>query len=399
MPATPLAACDATTVTLPDGRVVLSFGGCNYLGLANHPRVVQAVVNATVRFGLSSTASRETTGNAQPHDTLESELAAFLGIEQALLTPDGYLANIVACQGLAAAGCTIALLDGRAHVSMSDAARTAGLEVTFFDHADPASLVRTLEAVRGGRDDRSAGGAVVMTDGIFTADGEPAPVSDYLRALRPTDRLLIDDCHGLGVIGPEGRGSAAHASAADPRIVITSSLAKGLGCAGGIVAGSRVDVYRFAESAAYVCTTPIAPAMAEGTRAALAILQAEPARVDRVGVNARRLRAGLGRLGLLPSPTARTDPGIPIAAFTLGDLQTMRQLEAGLLADGFRVPLIRYPGGPAEAYFRLSVNAEHTPEQIDRLLTAIAARLDSRDSGLSTLRVQTVDPARSRLTG
>lgn len=387
MPATPIAACDATTVTLPDGRVVLSFGGCDYLGLSSHPRVVRAVVEATARYGLSSNASRETTGNAEPHDALERALASFLGAERALLAPDGYLANIAACQGLAAAGFTQAVLDGRAHVSMADAARAAGLVITRFDHADADSLAGVLEAVRrgGGRDARPthdarpAGGVIVLTDGVFTADGEPAPLASYLRALRPTDRLLVDDCHGLGVLGPGGRGSTAQAGIADPhpdpRVIITSSLAKGLGCAGGVVAGTLADIARCARASAYFCTTPIAPAMAAGTLAALAVLSGEPTRVERLGTNAERLRAGLHALGLARAPGSPPTPVTPIAAFTLADLPAMEGLAADLLADGFRVPLVRYPGGPAEAYFRLSVNAEHTPDQIDRLLGALAARL------------------------
>lgn len=381
MPATPIAACDSTTVTLPDGRVVLSFGGCNYLGLANHPRVLRAVAEATARFGLSTTASRETTGNAEPHDALERELGAFLGVERALLMPDGYLANIAACQGFKAAGCNHAVLDSRAHASMTDAALAAGLRVAIFDHADTDSLAGVLETIRykaHGSEIR----ATVMTDGVFTADGEPAQLAALLDTLGPHDRLLVDDCHGLGVLGPGGRGSVAHAHLTDHRVVITSSLAKGLGCAGGVIAGSASDIERCEHATAYVCTTPISPAMAEGTRAALAVLINEPTRVARLALNAERLRAGLRALDLLPAlggscaPRNHTSPThTPVAAFTMGDLATMERLASHLLADGFRVPLIRYPGGPAAAYFRLSVNAEHTPEQIDRLLNALAAHL------------------------
>ncbi|VAX36197.1 hypothetical protein MNBD_PLANCTO03-2286, partial [hydrothermal vent metagenome] len=267
MPATPITACDATTVTLPDGRVVLAFGGCNYLGLANHPRVLRAVIEATTRYGLSTTASRETTGNAEPHEALERELAAFLGVERTLLVPDGYLANIAACQGAQAAGCRHAVLDSRAHASMKDAAIAAGLRVSCFDHADADSLAGVLEALRkaGGRDahptEMNSGGdghptgasAVVMTDGVFTVDGEPAPLAALLQTLGPGDRLLIDDCHGLCVLGSGGRGSLAHANLTDRRVIITSSLAKGLGCAGGIVAGSAADIAKCSLSTAYIC--------------------------------------------------------------------------------------------------------------------------------------------------
>ncbi len=367
IPAPPFTSCDATTVTLADGRTVVSFGGCNYLGLANHPAVVRAVRDGLERFGLSSTASRETTGNAAPHELLEHELAGFLRVERVLLMPDGYLANIAACQGLARSGISHAVIDERGHASLSDAARNAGLRVGTFAHAEPHSLERALDALRPSR-------AVVMTDGIFTADGEPARIPELLKALGPDDRLLVDDCHGLGVLGPAGRGSVAHARVSDPRFVITSSLAKGLGCAGGIVAGTETDVRRCHAASAYICTTPIPPAMAQGTRAALRVLTDEPARRERLHANTIHLREGLHRMAVLANEDRWNTP---IAAFTLGELATMERISAELLDAGYRVPLVRYPGGPAEAYFRLSVNAEHTPPHIDGLLHALEAKLTS----------------------
>lgn len=365
MPAPAFQASDATTVTLANGRVVVSFGGCNYLGLASHPAVVEAVRRGLDVFGLSATASRETTGNAAPHESLEQELADFLRTERALLVPDGYIANIAACQSVAGLGTSVALIDERGHASLADAARTAGLRIVRFEHACPDSLARALREAR-------PAAAVVMTDGVFTADGELAPVADLLCEIGGEDWLLIDDCHGLGTVGPGGRGSAAATGLADPRVVVTSSLAKGLGGAGGIVAGSGSFVTHCHRSSGYICTTPIAPALAEGTRAALRVLQQQPDRLDALHANASRLRTGLRRLGLLTDSDERTTP---IAAFTIGDSPTMQRLASGLLVDGFRVPLIRYPGGPAEAYFRLSVNAEHTPQQIDGLLSAFESRL------------------------
>ena len=169
-----------------------------------------------------------------------------------------------------------------------------------------------------------------------------------------------------------GHGQLHDRIAADPRVVVTSSLAKGLGGAGGIVAGSGSFVTHCHRSSGYICTTPIAPALAEGTRAALRLLQQQPDRLDALHANASRLRTGLRRLGLLTDSDERTTP---IAAFTIGDSPTMQRLASGLLVDGFRVPLIRYPGGPAEAYFRLSVNAEHNSQQIDGLLSAFESRL------------------------
>lgn len=380
MPATPIAACDATTVTLTDGRVLLSFGGCNYLGLANHPAVIGAVLQATSRYGLSSTASRETTGNAASHELLEAELSQFLGVERALLVPDGYLANVAACQG-AAGTVTDAVIDERGHASLRDAAYAAGLPVSRYRHRSAESLRRVLADLR-------PGSAIVLTDGVFTADGAPAPIDKILDALGPEDFLVVDDCHGLGVAGPEGRGSVAAAGLRDKRIVITSSLAKGLGCAGGVVAGAGGAIARCARSTGYFCTTPIAPAVAEGTRAALSVLRAEPWRVERLAANASRLRTHLHGLGLVDPPAP---PCSPVVAFTVGARAEMERVASSLVARGFRAPLIAYPGGPAEAYFRLTVNAEHSPEQIDALARALEACVrevhgSSRTADVATAR-------------
>jgi 8-amino-7-oxononanoate synthase len=367
MPATPVASCGPTHVTLADGRRLVSFGGCNYLGLAGHPEVLDAVRTGLERFGLSVTASRETTGNTTTHEALEAELAAFLELPRALLVPDGYLANVAACQGLCRVEIGAAILDERAHRSLQDAAQAAGLRSRTFPHARAEGLSEVLA--------REPGPCVVMTDGVFTADGEPARLRALLAALRPEDRLLVDDCHGLGVVGPGGRGSVAAAGLRDSRIVVTTSLAKGLGCAGGIVVGPRGLIEACACAAAYVCTTPIAPALGEGARAALGVLSREPGRVVRLRENAARLRAGLGALGLL-SPEA-VEWATPVAAFTTGDEEAMRSMAEGLAADGFRVSLQRYPGGPADSYFRLSVGSEHTTEEIDALLSALASRIEA----------------------
>lgn len=384
MPAPAWTASDATTITLRGGRSVVSFGGCNYLGLANHPEVIGAIVQGLHVYGVSSTASRETTGNAEPHELLEAELATFLGTESALLVPDGYLANIVACQGLARAGITHALLDARTHVSQTDAARTAGLRTHTFAHGSAEALASALHTIRPNN-------AVVMTDGVFTADGEPAAVSGLLAALGPGDRLLIDDCHGLGVRGPGGRGSAAEHGASDQRLVITSSLAKALGCAGGVVAGSAGFIAVCHAASGYVCTTPIAPAMAQGSRAALRVLNREPERLERLRHNAEMLRRGLRELGLLRTSEHWQSP---IVAFTLQNRSDMPGIAERLLNDGYRVPLISYPGGPASDYFRVSVSSEHNESQIKGVLGALNAslgRLSDREPARETVLVESED--------
>lgn len=352
MPNIPTESCDATTITR-DGRTLLSFGGCNYLGLAHDPRVVQAAQSAAAIYGLSSSASRETTGNARPHAELEESLTRYCGHDCGLLVPDGYTANLAALQGLAALGTTNALIDQRAHASLTDAAKLAGLLITRYDHLDAghaAHLTRTLE-----------GPAVILTDSVFTTDGDLAPAQALLSALRPHDWLLLDDCHGFTVLGERGRGIGSELALRSDQLIVTTTLAKGLGCAGGIVMGPRqpVDAARN-HSIAYRCTTPASPALAAGGLEALRIIDEEPGIHARLARNIDHIRAVLIALGITTH-----EHKAAIFAFVLGDLDRMRQIESTLLERGVLLPLMAYPNGPAPHYFRLAINASHTPEQIE----------------------------------
>lgn len=362
MPAPPVDAATATTVTTTDGRTLVSFGGCNYHGLAHHPRVVHAAQDALARFGVSASASRETSGNAHPHERLEREMADFVGVESTLLVPDGYTANVAAAQA-AARTHGVAILDERAHASLHDAAAAAGLHSLVYRHGE-ISHAAAIAA------EHAEHGVVAMVDGVFAADGQLARLRDLLAALPDDGLLIVDDCHGFLTLGPHGRGTVPHLGLLDQRLAITTTLAKGLGCAGGIVAGNRCFVERARRATAYVCTTPTPPALAEAAREGLRVMWDEPWRLDRLRENASRLRAHAVRLGLsvCPDPT-------PIITFTLGTREDMERARATLESAGFRVPLIDYPGGPAPVYFRLMVSSEHTPEQIDSLAAALACAI------------------------
>lgn len=349
-----------------DGRTMLVFGGCNYLGLAHHPSVLDAARQALSRFGVSASASRQTTGNTSEHEALEDDLAAYFSPPghrlEPLLTPDGYTANLAALQALAHhpdRPHLVAIVDERAHPSLRDAALAAGLPVRTFSHFDIRDLRLLLDAERRP--------AAVLTDGVFSADGALAPLRAMLAALRPEDTLLIDDCHGFGTIGEGGRGSTWHAVIHDHRVVITATLAKGIGCGGGVVL-APADVTDAARrlATAYVCTTPVAPAVAAAARRAIGLLWEEPDRVERLHDNARRLRRAISEAGhrIVEAPT-------PIAAFVVDDPAARAALARTLDAACIALPLIDYPGGPAETYFRASVTAEHTAEQIELLASVL----------------------------
>ncbi len=343
-----------------DGRELLSFGGCNYLGLAQHPAVLGAVREGLSRTGLSTTASRETTGNTLAHEALERELARWLEQEACILTAEGYTANIAACQALARE-IGVAIIDQRSHRSVRDAAVASGMQVFEFEHLSPGSAAWLIRQ-------HADAGVALMTDSVFAADGAVAPLEEML-ALLPARRgvLVVDDCHGLGVLGKAGRGAVSHVGLRDERIVITTTLAKGVGCYGGAVLGSRELVEKVrARSWVYRNSTPIPPPLAEAARAAIGVVSGEDGRagglVDRLRRNVGRMRGALGGLGLRLPPE-----GIPIFTFVVEPAERMERVHGRLLESGILAPLIEYPGGPGPRYFRIVVSAVHEDADIDRL--------------------------------
>lgn len=366
MASPPASARTATTVTA-NGVTRLAFAGCDYLGLAHHPAVLAALHESTARYGLSVGASRQTTGGATIYDELESAISVHLDAEAALLLPDGYLANVAVCQTLVETH-AVAAIDQRAHQSLRDAAAGSGMRPHSFAHRDTDEADRLASS-------HAADGVLVMTDGIFTSDGVPAPIRALITALPEGNaRLLVDDCHGFGVVGPSGRGqAAAEGCAGHPRLITTGTLAKGLGAYGGFIAADAALIERIRTTApAHLCTTPIPPAIAAAGLTALRTIQHEPHRIERLTANADRLRRIISSHGL-----PGTSGPAPIVTFTLDDEIAMQRLHDGLLAEGILAPLIAYPGGPAARYFRLTVTSEHTDADLDELDAALAIVLRS----------------------
>ena len=358
------AAIESSTGTAVQvgGRELLFFGGCNYLGLHHDPAVLGALQAGLARYGLSSAASRETSGHARAHAELERELAEPFGLADSALLPGGYLANIALAQALAG-GHRPALVDEGAHPSIHDAARAAGLAVQTYAHADTSAAAERLASLG---DDRP----VVWTDGFFPAEGRAAPVRELLAALPPGGVLAVDDCHGFGVLGERGLGSCEGLDLADGRLALSVTLSKAYGCQGGAVLASPALLAAVRGSAAYRCSTPIPPALAEAGRAALAVAASEPERRGRLRARVQQARGLLQGLGLPLGETA-----FPVLAFAPGPPAAMAKLHGELLEAGLWVPYVRYPGGPGEAYFRATVTAEHTPEEVGRLAGELGRRL------------------------
>lgn len=354
----PFTSASATTVTI-GGRSLVSFAGCNYLGLAQHPAVLGAAAGAIGRFGLSTSASRRTTGHTELHAALERAITDLLGVDDALLLPDGYTANLAALQGLEAKGVRHALIDERAHRSLFDAARMAGQEVRLYAHADAGSAAAQAGSL-------AAGSCVILTDGVFTTDGRLAPLV-ALSAIKAT--LLVDDCHGFGVVGPRGAGTPALLGLSPGRnLVITSTLAKGIGCAGGFVAGSGEFVQTARERAsAFICTTPASPPLVAAALESVRITRTDEDLRRRLLANIAAVRAILREQGL---PAHAEDT--PIFAFAPAELD---RVEAALKAAGVFVPLMDYPQGPAPRFFRLSVSACHTAGDLAALEGALVDAL------------------------
>lgn len=329
------------------------------MGLAHHLRVISSAQQALSTFGLSTSASRRTTGNALPHETLEAELRKFTGFEASLLLPDGYTANLAALQGLASLGIQHALLDSRAHSSLFDAAKLAQMTIHTYNHLEAHHADQILVTLNAP--------TVILTDAVFTTAGNIAPIHELTNLLSDQHHLLIDDCHGFTVLGDQGRGTAHHLGVTHPNLITTTTLLKGLGCAGGVIlANERLISTTRDQSTAFICTTPASPALASAACTALEILQTDPSLQKQLSCNIVALRKMLESIGV---PT-HTDP-TPIFSFTLGSEESMRHTESMLLEQRIILPLMQYPGGPAPLYFRLSVTASHTNEHINQLAKAL----------------------------
>lgn len=347
-----------------DGRELLNFCSNDYLGLANDPRVADALKRGAERFGAGAGASHLVTGHRTAHAALEEELAEFTGAERALTFSTGYMANLALAQVFAGRG-DLVLEDKLNHASLIDAGLLARARFRRYAHADVGHARRLLE--RGGFER-----ALLMSDAVFSMDGDIAPVNALLDAARAHDALVtFDDAHGLGVHGPRGRGTLASAGAA-PRgpVLVMGTLGKALGTFGAFVAGDAVLIDTLIQAArTYIYTTAVPPALAEATRTALSLAGREEWRRERLGVLIERFRAGAGELGLELPPSET-----PIQPVIVGEPETALRMSRALAEAGILVVAIRPPTVPAgTSRLRVTLSAAHSPEDVDRLLDALDA--------------------------
>jgi 8-amino-7-oxononanoate synthase len=347
---------------LVNGRRVLSFCSNDYLGLAAHRAVRSAFQRAAARYGVGSGASHLVSGHARPHHQLEEELAEFTSRPRALLFSTGYMANLAIGASLLGHGDTV-LEDRLNHASLVDAGVLSRARVRRYPHADTGALDALLARER-------ARHKLVLTDGVFSMDGDLAPLRDI--ASRVLDRdawLAVDDAHGLGVVGPTGRGTLEYFGLGLTHVpVLVGTLGKAFGTFGAFVAGSEALVDALIQRArTYLYTTALPPAVAEATRASLRLVR-DGERRGRLLERIARLRAGLTNLGLpcLPSGSA-------IHALVLGSSERALDASRRLAEQGILVPAIRPPTVPMRsARLRVTLCADHTEEHVDRLLDALS---------------------------
>lgn len=351
-----------------DGRLVRAFCSNDYLGLAAHPEVIAAFRLAAEQYGVGSGASHLVIGHHTLHHELEEALADFVGKPRALLFSSGYAANLGVITALLARN-DVLLQDKWNHASLLDAGQLCAADMQRYAHADPQALQARLDAVT----DRQC--CLVATDAVFSMDGDVAPLDQMAILCKQHNAwLMVDDAHGFGVLGEQGRGTPLHLGGADDIPVYMATLGKALGVGGAFVAGDDMLIeYLIQKSRTYIYTTALPPAMAAASLASLRLLQTEAWRREHLHQLIKRFRAGARALGL---PLSASDT--PIQPLILGADATAVNASEWLWQQGFLVSAIRPPTVPeGTARLRVTLSAAHTERDIDDLLDALS-RLPDR---------------------
>jgi len=355
-----------------DGRNVVNFCSNDYLGLANHPDVVGAFKSAVDDYGVGSGSAHLICGHSAAHHALEEELAAFTGRDRALLFSTGYMANIGVISTLLGRGDAV-FEDRLNHASLLDGGLSSGARFKRYAHADVENLNVHLK--------KATGNKLIVTDGVFSMDGDFAPLQALSVAAKASAAwLMVDDAHGLGVIGEHGGGLLEHYGLNQEDVpVLMGTLGKGFGTFGAFIAGSDALIETLIQkSRTYIYTTALPAAVAEATRASLKIVIAENWRRDKLKKLADRFRLGAGQSGLqLISPICAESLSpnhitSAIQPIIIGDSQRAVDISNDLLNAGFLVSAIRPPTVPqGSARLRVTFSALHEEHQVDRLLDAL----------------------------
>ncbi|MCL5041655.1 MAG: 8-amino-7-oxononanoate synthase [Gammaproteobacteria bacterium] len=344
-----------------DGQALLAFSSNDYLGLANHPKVVEAAAEGARRWGVGGGASHLVIGHSAAHHQLEEALAAFTGRPRALLLSSGYMANLGTVTALVGQGDTV-LQDRLNHASLLDAGLLSGARFSRYLHNDPESLDSRLA--------KASGNTLVVTDGVFSMDGDLADLPAICaRAKAAGAWVMVDDAHGFGCLGQQGGGIVEHFGLSSEDVpVLIGTLGKAFGTSGAFVAGSEALIESLIQFARpYIYTTSQSPAVAWATLTSLQLLREENWRREHLQQLITRLRQGIQSLGmqLMDSPT-------PIQPVLVGSSARALMLSAALREQGVLVTAIRPPTVPkGTARLRITLSAEHSLADVDHLLTAL----------------------------
>jgi 8-amino-7-oxononanoate synthase len=348
---------------LLDGRPVLLLCSNNYLGLADHPRVREAAAEAAMRYGAGTGASRLISGNMTIHRRLEEQLAAFKGAEACLLFGSGFLANAGVVSALAREG-DVVFSDALNHASIIDGCRLSRAETFVYDHCDTDHLEWGLQQAEGR-------GALIVTDGVFSMDGDRAPLPEIVELAQRYDaRVMVDEAHGTGCVGPGGRGLVAEHGLEDEIDVVVGTLGKALGSYGAYVLCDKpMAKYLINTARTLIFSTALSPPAVAAAMAALDLLREQPRRVEKLQRNAAVLREALTEAGM------PVEPGdTPIVPLIVGDADAAmaacdRALERGVFAQAIRPPTV--PAGTSR--LRLAVMASHTKSELREAGRILAA--------------------------
>ncbi|MCX4026379.1 8-amino-7-oxononanoate synthase [Endozoicomonas sp. SM1973] len=345
-----------------NGEKLLNFCSNDYLGLANHPKVVAALQQAAEKYGVGSGASHLVNGHSTLHHQLEEALAEFTGRQRALLFSTGYMANVGVISALVEKG-DLVLQDKLNHASLIDGGLLSGARFTRYLHNDVASLTKKLQQ-------HQAGQQLIVTDGVFSMDGDIAPLTEIAALAKQHNAwLMVDDAHGIGCLGPNGEGAVAEAGlSTDDVPILVGTFGKALGTAGAFVAGDEVLIESLIQFARpYIYTTAMPPAIAAATLASLKLVQTESWRREKLQQNISQFRSGASQLGLqlMESTTA-------IQPIVVGDAEAALKLSQQLKSQGVMVTAIRPPTVPAgTARLRITLSASHSEQQVNQLLESL----------------------------
>lgn len=344
-----------------DGKPYLSFCSNDYLGLANHPQLIAALQQGAAQYGAGAGAAHLVSGHTQAHHELEVSLAAFVNKPAALLFSTGYMANLGVVQALVGKG-DMVFADKLNHASLNDAMQLSRAGVQRYRHNDTAQLAQLLANTNSGR-------KLIITDAVFSMDGDLAPLPELLALCEQHDAwLLVDDAHGFGVLGEQGRGSLAYFGIASPRIIYMATLGKAAGVFGAFVAAEQVVVDTLLNHArSYVYTTATPPALASAVLASLRLIQQGEESRAHLQQLVVQLRSGLHglRWKLMPSATA-------IQPLLIGANNAALELSSALRERGIWVAAIRPPTVPqGTARLRITLSAAHSATDVTRLIGAL----------------------------